>query len=251
MKELYLDCGMGCAGDMLSAALYELCPDKAAVIDRLNSIGIPHVKFTAEKAMSCCVSGTHMKVEYMGEEERQGEYNDEKSRHHHHHGYKDILHLIDSFSIDEEVKENAKAVYTLIASAEAGVHDREMENIHFHELGTMDAVADVTASALIMSILKPDHISVSPLRIGYGAVRCAHGIMPVPAPATTLLLLGIPVFTGDIACEMCTPTGAALIKYFADDFGKMPDMTMTAIGYGIGSKEFDRPNCVRAILGSI
>ncbi len=253
MTELYLDCSMGCAGDMLSAALYELFPEKDRIIEKLNSIEIPGVRYTAKRTDSCGITGTHMKVEFNDKEEHQGEYNCvelHKHHHYHHTGFKDICSLIDSLNIETNVKESAKTVYGFIAFAESCVHGKEMDNIHFHELGTMDAVADVVAVCYMMSLLKPEHITASTVRIGYGTVKCAHGIMSVPAPATTLLLLGIPVFTGDIECEMCTPTGAALVKYFVNEFGKMPAMTMSAVGYGMGSRKFDRPNCVRAILGT-
>ena len=249
MTELYLDCSMGCAGDMLSAALFELCPEKEKVIEKLNSAGIPGIRFTPEKTSSCGITGTHMRVEYNGEEEHQGEYGHDEGCHHHHAGLKEICGLISTLDLEPEVKEQAAAAYRLIASAEARVHGKEMDSIHFHELGTMDAVADVAAVSYMMYVLKPDRVTASRIRAGCGTVRCAHGIMPVPAPATALLLIGMPVFAGDIECEMCTPTGAALLKNFVTEFGRMPDMTMTAVGYGMGSRQFDRPNCVRAILG--
>lgn len=247
MRELYLDCSMGAAGDMLSSALFELCGDPAGTAAALNAMGIPGIVYTAERVESCGVSGTHMKVEFHGEEERPDA--EPHGGHHHHHDLNDILSLLDSLKIGEKVREDAKAVYRLIAEAEGQVHGREMTNIHFHELGTMDAVADITAVCFLMSLLSPERVSVSPVRCGYGSVRCAHGVMPVPAPAATLLLRGIPIYPGDIAGELCTPTGAALLRHFAQEYGPMPNMTLSSCGYGMGSKVFDRPNCVRAMLG--
>lgn len=141
------------------------------------------------------------------------------------------------------------AVYRLIAEAESHVHGRPVEEIHFHEVGTMDAVADVTAVCLLMDRLEIDRVVVSPVHVGSGQVRCAHGILPVPAPATAYLLRDVPIYGGQIRGELCTPTGAALLKHFAAQFGEMPVMRLQAIGYGMGKKDFKAANCVRAMLG--
>ena len=124
-----------------------------------------------------------------------------------------------------------------------------MEQIHFHEVGTLDAVADITGVCLALDLLSPDKIIASPMRLGYGMVRCAHGIIPVPAPATAKLLEGIPCLAGEIEGELCTPTGAALISHFAEGFSSMPAMTIKGTGYGIGKKNFSAANCLRAFLG--
>lgn len=246
MKQLYLDCSMGAAGDMLAAALYELCPDKQETLAELNGLGIPGIVYEARPAAKLGISGTHMSVRFHGREEGQEQHPRE---HEHHHGMEDISRLIDSLPLSQNVRDDAKAVYGLIAGAEAKVHGQEMKNIHFHELGTMDAVADVTAVCYLMDKLGAERVTASPVRTGFGTVNCAHGQLPVPAPATALLLEGVPVFPGDIESEMCTPTGAALLKYFAVDFGPMPPMTISRLGYGMGKKDFQRANCVRAVLG--
>ena len=243
MKTLYLDCGMGAAGDMLTAALLELMPDKDAFVQELNALGIPGVVFTAEKCEKCGIMGTHMKVTVHGEEE------DDHPHHHHHGSMGDIRGIVSSLPIPTMVKLDIMSVYEEIAQAESHVHGVPVEQIHFHEVGTMDAIADVTAVCLLLHRLAPDKIIVSPVHVGSGQVRCAHGILPVPAPATAYLLRGIPIYGGSIAGELCTPTGAALIKHFATEFGEMPVMTVSAIGYGMGKKEFPRANCVRALLG--
>ena len=241
MKTLYLDCGMGAAGDMLTAALLELLPDRDAFVEELNALGIPGVGFSAEKCEKCGILGTHMAVTVYGEEE---------SDHPHHHGHLgDIRGIVSSLPIPTMVKLDILSVYEEIAQAESHVHGVPVEQIHFHEVGTMDAIADVTAVCLLLHRLAPDKIIVSPVHVGSGQVRCAHGILPVPAPATAYLLRGIPIYGGSIAGELCTPTGAALIKHFATEFGEMPVMTVSAIGYGMGKKEFPRANCVRALLG--
>jgi hypothetical protein len=162
---------------------------------------------------------------------------------------KDINGLIDGLDIPERVKADAKAVYALIAEAESRVHGRPVTEIHFHEVGTMDAVADVVGVCLLMDLLAPEQVIVSPVHTGSGQVCCAHGILPVPAPATALILQGVPSYGGQVKGELCTPTGAALLKHFASRFGDRPVMAVEAIGYGMGKKDFEQANCVRAFLG--
>ena len=241
MRTIYLDCGMGAAGDMLTAALLELMPNQDAFVEELNGLGIPGIRFTAEKCEKCGILGTHMKVTIHGEEEDD---------HHHHHGcLADIRGIVSGLPLPTMVKLDILAVYEEIAQAESHVHGVPVEHIHFHEVGTMDAIADVTAVCLLLHRLAPDKIIVSPVHVGSGQVRCAHGILPVPAPATAYLLRGIPIYGGSIDGELCTPTGAALLKHFATEFGQMPVMKVQAIGYGMGRKDFPRANCVRALLG--
>ena len=241
MRTIYLDCGMGAAGDMLTAALLELMPNQDAFVEELNGLGIPGIRFTAEKCEKCGILGTHMKVTVHGEEE---------DSHHHHHGHlADIRGIVSGLPLPTMVKLDILAVYEEIAQAESHVHGVPVEHIHFHEVGTMDAIADVTAVCLLLHRLAPDKIIASPVHVGSGQVRCAHGILPVPAPATAYLLRGIPIYGGSIDGELCTPTGAALLKHFATEFGQMPVMKVQAIGYGMGRKDFPRANCVRALLG--
>ena len=140
-------------------------------------------------------------------------------------------------------------MYALIADAESRVHGRPVTEIHFHEVGTLDAVADVVGVCLLMEQLSPDRVMASPVHTGSGHVHCAHGILPVPAPATALILEGIPSYGGQVRGELCTPTGAALLKHFVSRFGDRPVMTVEAIGYGMGKKDFEQANCVRAFLG--
>ena len=241
MRTIYLDCGMGAAGDMLTAALLELMPNQDAFVEELNGLGIPGIRFTAEKCEKCGIWGTHMKVTVHDEEE---------DGHHHHHGcLADIRGIVSGLPLPTMVKLDILAVYEEIAQAESHVHGVPVEHIHFHEVGTMDAIADVTAVCLLLHRLAPDKIIVSPVHVGSGQVRCAHGILPVPSPATAYLLRGIPIYGGSIDGELCTPTGAALLKHFATEFGQMPVMKVQAIGYGMGRKDFPRANCVRALLG--
>lgn len=248
MKTLYIDCGMGAAGDMLSAALLELLPDPEGFVERLNSLGIPGVHVTREKAVKCGITGTHLRVEIHGQEE--GEAAHGHPHHHSHSGMEEIEHLMGKLPIPTMVKLDVLAVYRLIAQAESKVHGVPVSQVHFHEVGAMDAVADITAVCLLLRELDPDRIVASAVHVGSGTVRCAHGVLPVPAPATARILEGVPIYGGEVRGELCTPTGAALLKHFATDFCPMPLMRLEKTGYGMGKKDFgDRANCVRAMIG--
>ena len=161
----------------------------------------------------------------------------------------DIEHIVADLKLPEKEKKDVLAVYGLIAEAESHAHGVPISEIHFHEVGTMDAVADITAVCLLMDELAPDEVVCSPVHVGCGHVHCAHGILPVPAPATAYILQGVPTYGGAIQGELCTPTGAALLKHFVSRFGDMPVMKTLAIGYGMGKKDFGMVNCVRALLG--
>jgi len=255
MRTLYLDCGMGAAGDMLTAALLELLPEPEAFLATLNGLGIPGVEFRRERTEKCGICGTHISVLIHGEEETEHHHeyehtHDHGHHHHHHSSLHDIEHLVrEHLQLSPKVQADVLAVYRLIAEAESHVHGLPVTEIHFHEVGTMDALADITAVCMLMEALAPDAVLASPIHVGSGSVRCAHGILPVPAPATAHILQGVPVYGGSIPGELCTPTGAALLKHFATDFGEMPVMQLSAVGYGMGKKDFERANCVRALLG--
>ena len=246
MNVLYFDCSMGAAGDMLSAALLELLPEPGAFLEELNHVGIPHVTVTRETSVKCGIAGTHLCVKVDGQEE------DEQLHDHPHHGsgMEQISRIVSGLSVSSDVRKDILAVYELIARAESHVHNAPVSQIHFHEVGAMDAVADITAFCMLMEKLGRPRVTASPIHLGSGTVRCAHGLLPVPAPATAYLLEGIPVYTGTIQSELCTPTGAALLKHFASGFGPMPVMTMQKVGYGMGKKDFEQANCVRAMLGT-
>ena len=178
-------------------------------------------------------------------------HHDHDHEHHHHHhatpGH--IAHLIDHLPLPEKVKTHAKAVYDAIAQAEAKAHGCPVGEVHYHEVGALDAVADVAGVCYALYLLGPDKIVVSPIHVGSGTVRCAHGIMPVPAPATAALLAGVPTYGGEIRGELCTPTGAALLAHFAQSFGSMPVLNVEKVGYGVGTRQFEQANCVRAFWG--
>ena len=309
MKTLYLDCGMGAAGDMLTAALLELLPEPEQFTKKFMAAGIPGVEMKTEKTQKCGITGTHVHIYVNGEEEEtedvhdhehhhdhhhhdddphhdaghnhdddhyhsdehhldhdhhhdhnhshdehhhhEHDHHDDHSHHHHHshHSMHDIETIVNGLQMEDSIKQDVLAVYKLIAEAESRAHGKDVSEIHFHEVGTMDAIADVTAVCMLMKELAPEYVVASPVATGFGAVKCAHGIMPVPAPATAHLLQGIPAYAGRIEGELCTPTGAALLKHFVNRFEQMPVMTTQRIGYGMGKKDFDRANCVRAFYG--
>ena len=161
----------------------------------------------------------------------------------------DIENIINALNVSDKVKTDALAVYALIAEAESKAHGKPITDIHFHEVGTMDAVADIVGVCVLMEQLGADRIVVSPLATGFGQVRCAHGILPVPAPATASIIEGIPTYSGTVEGELLTPTGAALLKHFADSFGSRPVMAISKTGYGMGRKDFEKANMLRTFIG--
>lgn len=299
MRTLYLDCGMGAAGDMLAASLLELLPDPDAFVAELNALGIPGVTYQREASVKCGITGTRLSVSVYGEEEGAEDLHEHPHEHphehshehvhghfhehlhdhsheedhghshehshehphehahahhahhgHHHSGMQEIERLVrERLRLPDAVKEHVLAVYGLIAAAESHAHGVPVDEVHFHEVGTLDAVADVAAVCLLLDRLAPEQILASPVHVGSGQVRCAHGVLPVPAPATAHILRGAPIYGGEIRGELCTPTGAALLKHFVTSFGPMPPLCVEQIGYGMGKKDFPAANCVRALLG--
>ena len=248
MKRLHIDCSMGAAGDMLAAALLELHPDPDGVLSRLNGAGLPGVAFRRERAVRGGIAGTRLVVEVGGHVEGDGE-------HGHGHGgernLEEILAMVGSLALPEGVRETAGEVYRMIAEAESRVHGRPVGEVHFHELGAMDAVADIAAVCLLMTELAPGEVSATPVNVGGGTVKTAHGVLPVPAPATAILLEGIPSHgDSELSRELCTPTGAALLRRFVGRWGAMPPMAASGIGHGAGTGDFPgRANLVRCTMG--
>ena len=251
-------------------ALIELLPEaeRQSFVDDFNALGIPGVEMSIAPSVKCGITGTHVTIKVNGEEEDEHMHEHHHHHHHHHehehehvhadgthhthshHGTADIAHIVnDHLDLPDKVKEDILAVYSIIAAAESKVHGMPVEEVHFHEVGTMDALADVTAVCMLMNRIAPEQVIASPINTGSGTVRCAHGILPVPAPATANILIGMPAYSSGIRSELCTPTGAALIRHFSTGFGAMPVMVTESIGYGMGNKDFDTANCVRIMLG--
>lgn len=260
MKTLYLECNMGASGDMIMAALLDLYEKPQEFIDFMNGLGIPGAQLTLEEVQKNGVRGSSVHVLIHGAEEQCGGADtsvqpENPHNGHPHHGphpsrsREDIHALISSLALSEKVKWDAVKVYDLIAQAEAEVHGEPVNEIHFHEVGALDAIVDVVGCCQLMSLLAPNVAFASPICVGSGEIHCAHGVLPVPAPATALLLRGVPIYAGEIHGELCTPTGAALLKYFVSSFESMPELSVDKIGYGMGQKDFSTVNCLRAFLG--
>nr|WP_319489784.1 nickel pincer cofactor biosynthesis protein LarC [uncultured Caproiciproducens sp.] len=284
MKKLYLECNMGAAGDMLMAALLELYPEKERFLEQMNSLGLEGVSVKCVPAQKCGINGSHINVIVNGleevsedvdpgelhyhshehehdhmhphehehdhdhehEHEHEHEHAHAENHSHSHLSYENLKTLIAELPVPEQVKADALAVYSLIGEAESHVHGVPVEQIHFHEVGSLDAIVDVVGCCLLFHLLAPDSVTASPVHVGSGFVRCAHGILPIPAPATAYILRGIPIYGGEIRGELCTPTGAALLKHFVSRFSPMPPMSVNKIGCGMGTKDFEVANCVRA-----
>ena len=280
MKTLYLDCSMGAAGDMLAGALAALLPEPEAFVEQMNGLGLPGVQVELEPMTKCGIAGSHFRVRIHGQEEGAEDDHRHDYDHHHHHdhdhdhdhdhhdhdhhhdhghhhghgphdhrGMGEIGEIVSALPVSAKAREDILGVYTLIAQAESQAHGVPVTQIHFHEVGAMDAIADITAVCLLMERLAPEQVVVSPVHVGSGHVPCAHGILPVPAPATAYLLRDVPIYGGAVRGELCTPTGAALLKRFATAFGDMPVMKVQTVGYGMGKKDFPMANCVRAMMG--
>jgi uncharacterized protein (TIGR00299 family) protein len=249
MRQLYLSCEMGAAGDMLLGALAELTGAPETLPDQLSALGLPGVTIKREAVNACGIVGMRISVQIHGASEDGHEGEPHHHDHHHGHSMEEIDELIMSLPVSERVRTDAKNIYCMLAYAESQAHGRPVSEIHFHEVGMLDAIVDIVGCCLLMEKLKPDRVTVSTVSLGGGTVHCAHGELPVPAPATALLLRDVPVKGGPVQGELCTPTGAAILKYFADSFGPLPEMVVERIGCGYGARQFDRPNCVRAFLG--
>ena len=244
MRELFIDASRGLAGDMLCAALLELFEEPSEMLERLNGIGVPGVRFRLEKKTSHGIAGSHLRVEVFGEEERQGVHG-----RHIHRSLGNIREIVRALDLSDALKEKVLQVYDRIAAAEAAAHGTTVEQVHFHELGALDAVADICAACMLIDALQPLRVTFSPVCVGFGSVGTEHGLLPVPAPATAKLLEGIPCYAGTIEGELCTPTGAALAAAFGDDFSHMPLFRPIRTGCGLGTKDFGALSCVRATLG--
>jgi len=258
MKILYLQCNMGAAGDMLTASLASLLPNPNAYLDTVNGMGLEGVKTTLVRSASKGMAGLHAHVVINGVEEETLlahppiHHAEEDHPHHHHHSHSslaDVLLIIDKLRVPEGVRKDAAAVYQRIAEAEASAHGAAPGENHFHEVGMKDAISDIVSVCHLIRMLGAEKIVCSPVCVGSGLTYTSHGFLPIPTPATAKLLEGIPSYGSKFPGELCTPTGAALIAYFADEFGAMPAMTPIATGCGIGAKEFPEPNCLRSLLG--
>ena len=245
MRTLFLECNAGASGDMILGALTDLLKDPAELGAMLESSGIPGVRCEIETSDRSSITGTSVRILVDGVEEgTPGE-----KKHHEHHSLGDVMGIIAGLKVSDRVKKDASEIYSIIAEAESQVHGKPVSEVHFHEVGALDAIADIVGVCLLVEKLAPEQIISSPLRTGYGTVECAHGVLPVPAPATANILKGMPVYAGDEEGEFTTPTGAAIIKHFATRYAQMPVMEYEDCGIGFGKKSSKTANMLRAYIG--
>jgi pyridinium-3,5-bisthiocarboxylic acid mononucleotide nickel chelatase len=238
MKMLYYDCFAGISGDMHLAALLDLGLDVDDLIRELSGLGLPGYGIQAGRASRKGVSGVQVRVVIDPHQPT-------------HRNLRQIEALIGGSALKETVRARAVAVFRRLADAEARIHDTSPDQIHFHEVGALDAIVDIVGGAIALDRLQVDRVLCSPVELGGGVAHCAHGVLPVPAPATLELLKGAPVKLGGAPFETTTPTGAALLATFVDEFVTRPELIIDRVGYGIGHRDGPIPNVLRVCLGEL
>lgn len=256
MKVLYFDCFSGISGDMTVGALVDLGVDPKIIEQELKKLNLEDdYDLQWEKVVKKGIAATKMNVILTNQTEHQHDHNHPHDHPHNHHindhrHYETIVQLILDTELSESVKQMSLSIFERIAKSEARIHNLPLEKVHFHEVGAIDSIVDIIATAVAIDQLKPDKIVSSSIPTGSGKIRIDHGIYPVPAPATLEILRDVPLLESDIAFELTTPTGAGIIAALVDDFGTIPSMQVRQIGYGAGTKDFtDRPNVLRILFG--
>ncbi len=240
MRALYFDCGCGVSGDMVVGALIDAGASFDAIRAGLDSLGVPGFTVSADRINKRGIMATQFRVHVAHEAQ------------HPHRNLREILDIIERGQLPANVKANAAETFRRIAECEARIHGAEIEKVHFHEVGAVDSIADIVGAHHALHLLGVERVTASPLNLGSGTVETAHGVMPVPAPATVMLLKGIPCYGSEVRAELVTPTGAALIAQCAGAYGTMPEMRVEAIGCGSGTRDLpDRANVLRAIVGEL
>lgn len=282
MKILYFDCFAGISGDMNLGAMVDLGVEKGYLLNELSKLKLEaeyDIKF--ERKSKNGISGTKVDVLLKNEEHSHDhnhsgdDHNHSNEDHHHHHGHhhhhnkgdhthehvhghihgvhrnlKDIELIINSSDLNENVKRLSSEMFTAVGKAEAKVHGKDLYEVHFHEVGAVDSIVDIVGAAICIDYLKPSKIIASPIEVGGGFVKCAHGLIPVPAPATVEILKGIPIRAGRVPFETTTPTGAAILATNVEEFADRIDFTIDKIGYGLGTRDMEIPNVLRVYLAS-
>ncbi|MGD0404425.1 MAG: nickel pincer cofactor biosynthesis protein LarC [Candidatus Acidiferrales bacterium] len=232
----YFDCFSGISGDMVLGALVDAGADLRAIEAELRKLGLEGWSISAEKVKRGAIFATHVKVE--------------SSEGHHHRGLSVILGRIEKAGLAPRAADRARRIFTRLAEAEAKVHNMPVEEVHFHEVGAVDSIVDIVGAAIGFELLGIDEFACSALDVGAGQVKTAHGLLPVPAPATAELLRGAPMYTSGIARELVTPTGAAIATTLSTRYAQIPEMTLRAVGYGAGSADLtEKANVLRILIG--
>jgi pyridinium-3,5-bisthiocarboxylic acid mononucleotide nickel chelatase len=237
MKTLYFDSFAGASGDMILGAMVDAGVDPQALTKQLSLLNVSGFDVRFEKVKRAGLSATHAVVTIQPE--------------HAHRHLSDILKIIDNSSLSAGVKERASKIFTRLAQAEARVHNEPVEDVHFHEVGALDAIVDVIGAAICFDLLGIEEFACSPLHVGSGVVEMAHGRFPIPPPAVADLLKGVPFYSTDIKGELLTPTGAAIITTVTSNYGPLPTIEVAQIGYGAGSRDYESfPNVLRVLVGT-
>lgn len=273
-RTLYLDCFAGASGDMLVGAMLDCGLDFELLRSELQKLGVEGYKLSLTRVDRSGISSAKFDVHLSGESHSHEHHHDhghshehhhhhddhEHSHEHHHHehhhhehrGLSEIKRIIASSNLSEPVKQRAQAIFQRIGEAESKIHGIPIETVHFHEVGAIDSIVDIVGACIALDALKIERIISSPLHVGSGTFKCAHGTYPVPGPATAELLKGVPAYSKDIEGELVTPTGAAIISTLAESYGPMPMMKIEKIGYGAGTRDYPKfPNTLRAIIGEL
>jgi uncharacterized protein (TIGR00299 family) protein len=283
MKVLYFDCFSGISGDMTLGALLDLGVSQEHLIESLKALKLEdEYHFNIKKELKNGIMGTLVDVVLHHEELKQGHDHhhdhdhdhehhhhdhDHQHEHNHHHAdeaavahthnhnlehdhrsYKNIVAMIEGSSLNENVKNLSKKIFTIIGEAEGKIHGKPLEEVHFHEVGAVDSIVDIVGTAICIDALKPDKIVFSKIPLSKGFVKCQHGMFPLPAPACLEILKDVPVYFTELKFELVTPTGAGIIKALADSYDDSGDMTIEKIGYGLGKKTYEKPNVLRVYL---
>jgi pyridinium-3,5-bisthiocarboxylic acid mononucleotide nickel chelatase len=279
---LYFDCFSGISGDMTIGALLDLGIDQDLFLAELNKIHLDEFEIEIKRGLKKGISGTdftvhlthqeHSHEEHTHEHEDDHNHHEHTHEHHHNHSHEhkhtqehhhtekphdhaltrnlsDIYKIIDSSDLSEYVKTASKKIFLIVAEAEAKIHAKTIDEVHFHEVGAVDSIVDIIGAAICLEMLQIDQIQCSEINLGSGFVHCEHGIFPVPAPATLEILKGVPVYSKNAKKELTTPTGAAILKALCSDFGSLPEFIIEKIGYGLGKRDMETPNVLRVIVG--
>lgn len=235
MNVLYFDCFSGVSGDMILGALVDAGLDIAELSKELEKLHLDGYTISAEKKTAKGIAGTKVNVN--------------TEHQHHHRGLNDIFEILDKSDLNKSIIDTSKAIFQRLGEAEAKIHNKTTDEIHFHEVGAVDAIVDIVGAVIGLEIMGIEKIYASKLHVGSGTVECAHGTLPLPAPATMELLKNVPIYSTGIEKELVTPTGAAVVTTLAEGYGGLPEMQIEHTGFGFGSHELDRPNFLRVAIG--
>jgi uncharacterized protein (TIGR00299 family) protein len=237
MRIAYFDCFSGASGDMILGSLIDAGLSPQRLREELKKLRIPTIHLKAKKVLRAGLAATQVIVE--GREEKRS-----------HRNLKEILRIVERSGVETDVKEKSREIFKRIASVEGKIHRRPMEEIHFHEVGGLDSIVDIVGSVWGIRQLGIEKIYVSKVNVGAGFVKCEHGILPVPAPATLALMEGKPIYSSGVERELFTPTGAAILTTLGSEFGPMPPINVERIGHGAGRDDLPHPNLLRLIIGT-